>query len=236
MRCCASFTRSAPKRCSSRSTRPTPAAIALYRRLRLPRGRQAPALLPVGRRRQDRRACHAPRSSLAKRARVLQHPGAARGQSTRHDRDDPGRLSRCSSSPSGAACLRRSSIVAVRTGLFSPTIIPRLWHRLVVRALGFRVTVHGSDAGQRPLLIASNHISWTDIIILSSLAEVCFIAKSEIAGWPIFGTLARLQRTDLRRARAQAEIRRAGERARQAAGGRRRHGAVRRGQHLATAI
>ena len=85
--------------------------------------------------------------------------------------------------------------VAVRTGLFSPAIIPRLWHALVVWALGFRVTVHGSVSEQRPLLLASNHVSWSDIIILSSLTEVCFIAKSQLSGWPIFGTLARLQRT-----------------------------------------
>ena len=45
--------------------------------LRLPRGRQAPALLPVRRRRQDRRACHAPRSSLAKPA-LRAHGVAAR--------------------------------------------------------------------------------------------------------------------------------------------------------------
>jgi 1-acyl-sn-glycerol-3-phosphate acyltransferase len=84
---------------------------------------------------------------------------------------------------------------AVRTGLISPTIIPRLWHTLVTWALGFRVTVHGEIAGQRPLMLASNHISWSDITILSSIASVCFISKSELARWPIFGTLGRLQRT-----------------------------------------
>ena len=44
-------------------------------------------------------------------------------------------------------------------------------------------------------MLASNHVSWSDITILSSLAAVCFISKSELAGWPIFGTLGRLQRT-----------------------------------------
>ena len=85
--------------------------------------------------------------------------------------------------------------LAVQTGLFSPTIIPRIWHRLVTRVLGFRVTVHGEMTGQRPLMLASNHVSWSDITVLSGIASVCFIAKSELGGWPIFGTLARLQRT-----------------------------------------
>jgi 1-acyl-sn-glycerol-3-phosphate acyltransferase len=84
---------------------------------------------------------------------------------------------------------------AVRTGLISQTVIPRLWHALVTRALGFHVTVHGKMTRQRPLMLASNHVSWSDIPILSSIASVCFIAKSELARWPIFGTLGRLQRT-----------------------------------------
>lgn len=41
----------------------------------------------------------------------------------------------------------------------------------------------------------SNHVSWLDIIVLGSLRPLSFVAKSEIAGWPVVGTLARLQRT-----------------------------------------
>jgi 1-acyl-sn-glycerol-3-phosphate acyltransferase len=77
----------------------------------------------------------------------------------------------------------------------NPASIPRRWHGIVLWALGIHVTVRGRMASERPLLIASNHISWTDIMALGSVADVCFIAKSELAGWPIFGTLARLQRT-----------------------------------------
>jgi 1-acyl-sn-glycerol-3-phosphate acyltransferase len=47
----------------------------------------------------------------------------------------------------------------------------------------------------RPLLIASNHISWTDIMVVGSLADVTFIARSDLAGWPLIGKLSRLQRT-----------------------------------------
>ena len=80
-------------------------------------------------------------------------------------------------------------------------------------------------------MLASNHISWTDIIVLSSLADVSFIAKSELAGWPIFGTLGRLQRTIfVERERKRTSGEQASEIATRLAGGR-RDGAVRRGQH-----
>lgn len=86
-------------------------------------------------------------------------------------------------------------MLAVRTGWLDARPVPRLWHRLVTKLLGLRVHVRGSISEQRPLLIASNHISWTDIMVLGSLADVHFIAKSEVATWPVFGTLARLQRS-----------------------------------------
>lgn len=73
--------------------------------------------------------------------------------------------------------------------------IPRLWHRLAVKLLGIRIHVRGAPSKARPLLICSNHISWSDIMVLGSLAEVHFIAKAEVAGWPVFGLLAKLQRS-----------------------------------------
>jgi 1-acyl-sn-glycerol-3-phosphate acyltransferase len=84
---------------------------------------------------------------------------------------------------------------ALGTGLIDQHPAPRLWHRLVLRLVGFRVRVHGTLAAGRPLLIAANHVSWTDIMVLGSLADVHFIAKSEMAGWPVIGLLSRLQRT-----------------------------------------
>ena len=86
-------------------------------------------------------------------------------------------------------------LVALKTGLLDERPAPRLWHRLVLRLLGLRVRTVGEPAAARPLLIAANHISWTDVMVLGSLADVHFIAKSELASWPVLGTLARLQRT-----------------------------------------
>jgi 1-acyl-sn-glycerol-3-phosphate acyltransferase len=72
---------------------------------------------------------------------------------------------------------------------------PMYYHRLICRILGVRVEVMGEIPQHGPLLLASNHVSWIDIIVLSSVAPVSFVAKSEVAGWPFFGSLARLQRT-----------------------------------------
>jgi 1-acyl-sn-glycerol-3-phosphate acyltransferase len=72
--------------------------------------------------------------------------------------------------------------------------LPHVWQKLAARLLGVRVTVSGVPA-RPPLLLASNHVSWLDIIVLSVPLPISFIAKSEVAGWPAIGTLARLQRT-----------------------------------------
>jgi 1-acyl-sn-glycerol-3-phosphate acyltransferase len=73
--------------------------------------------------------------------------------------------------------------------------IPTLFHRCALRLVGVRVTVLGELAPTRPLLLAANHCTWLDISVLSVVAPVSFVAKAEIAGWPVFGTFARLQRS-----------------------------------------
>jgi 1-acyl-sn-glycerol-3-phosphate acyltransferase len=73
--------------------------------------------------------------------------------------------------------------------------IPVFYHRFVCRLLGIRVRRVGVPIRARPLLIVANHASWLDISIITSQAPVVFVAKSEIARWPFFGLLAKLQRT-----------------------------------------
>ncbi|WP_421696668.1 lysophospholipid acyltransferase family protein [Aestuariivirga sp.] len=69
------------------------------------------------------------------------------------------------------------------------------YHRLVCRTLGIRLDIVGKAPKRGPLLIVSNHVSWLDIVVLSAVAPVSFVAKKEVSGWPFFGSLARLQRT-----------------------------------------
>ena len=86
-------------------------------------------------------------------------------------------------------------LVGLRFDLKIRRRVPRLWHRVACRVLGLRVRVHGALETKRPLLLASNHVSWKDIMVLGSVADVVYIAKSEVRDWPVFGLLARLQAT-----------------------------------------
>lgn len=72
---------------------------------------------------------------------------------------------------------------------------PNWYHRNVCRILGIRIHVEGSVARNGPVLLVSNHTSWLDIPVLSAVAPLSFVAKSEVARWPFVSALARLQRT-----------------------------------------
>ncbi|MGE5538340.1 MAG: lysophospholipid acyltransferase family protein [Gemmatimonas sp.] len=73
--------------------------------------------------------------------------------------------------------------------------LPRLYHRVCCRLLGLHVLRRGAMVATRPALFISNHTSYLDITVLGSLLDVSFVAKAEIAGWPLFGLLAKLQRS-----------------------------------------
>jgi 1-acyl-sn-glycerol-3-phosphate acyltransferase len=73
--------------------------------------------------------------------------------------------------------------------------LPVFYHRWCCRILGIRVRRIGQPSPLRPLLFAANHVSYTDIPVLGSLVPASFIAKTEVAHWPLFGWLARLQRS-----------------------------------------
>jgi 1-acyl-sn-glycerol-3-phosphate acyltransferase len=73
--------------------------------------------------------------------------------------------------------------------------VPRYWHRAACWLLGIRIHVHGHLEYRRPLMLAANHVSWKDILVLGAVADVVYIAKAEVADWPIFGTLAKLQKS-----------------------------------------
>ncbi|WP_297111075.1 lysophospholipid acyltransferase family protein [uncultured Devosia sp.] len=74
-------------------------------------------------------------------------------------------------------------------------VLPRLFHRLGCVFLGLRVRVIGEPSHGRATLLVSNHISWTDIVAIGSVADVTFVAKSEVGKWPFVGMMANLQRT-----------------------------------------
>ena len=72
---------------------------------------------------------------------------------------------------------------------------PHRYHRLVAALFGMHIKVVGKPVRGEGVLMVANHTSWADIVIFSAVAPISFVAKSEVASWPFFGTLARLQRT-----------------------------------------
>ncbi|HUY68081.1 MAG TPA: lysophospholipid acyltransferase family protein [Alphaproteobacteria bacterium] len=76
-----------------------------------------------------------------------------------------------------------------------PFRVPRFFHRMVLGLLGLQVRTHGTMLATAPVLYVANHSSYLDIPVLGSLIPAAFVAKEDVARWPLFGMLAKLQRT-----------------------------------------
>lgn len=59
----------------------------------------------------------------------------------------------------------------------------------VSRAMGLAVAVRGDLPGSG--LIASNHLSYLDILAFASVTPCIFVSKQDVLRWPVFGTLAK---------------------------------------------
>jgi 1-acyl-sn-glycerol-3-phosphate acyltransferase len=105
------------------------------------------------------------------------------------------RLARLALYCAWTAGLMPVQLVGLALGCRWTSTLPVFYHRWCCRILGFRMRVIGAAASERPVLFAANHISYTDITILGSVISGSFIAKSEVARWPFFGWLAKLQRS-----------------------------------------
>lgn len=84
--------------------------------------------------------------------------------------------------------------VITRLGLY--WALPAIWfHKLGCIFLGLRVHTIGAPLHGRPTLLLSNHIAWTDIIAIGSVADVSFVAKKAVRETFFVGFMASLQRT-----------------------------------------
>jgi 1-acyl-sn-glycerol-3-phosphate acyltransferase len=66
----------------------------------------------------------------------------------------------------------------------------RAWSRRLLHLLNIDIRMTGTLAHPNVLVVA-NHVSWLDIFSLHAVGPVRFIAKSEIARWPVLGRLVR---------------------------------------------
>lgn len=92
-----------------------------------------------------------------------------------------------------AVLTRRLPEVVTRRPM--PRRVTRNWHARVCRLAGVDVKVHGEKPARGPTIFVANHVSYIDIIALGGLIDCSFVAKAEVAKWPVFGYLAKLQRT-----------------------------------------
>ncbi len=63
------------------------------------------------------------------------------------------------------------------------------WSATMVRLFGFRIRAYGKPLPGAVMYVA-NHVSWLDIELMHSQRAISFVAKSEIARWPLVGWLA----------------------------------------------
>lgn len=66
----------------------------------------------------------------------------------------------------------------------------RSWAQTTAR--GMRITIRvRNEPPIGPFLMVSNHLSYVDVIVLASQANCAFVAKREVASWPIIGLMCR---------------------------------------------
>ena len=100
--------------------------------------------------------------------------------------------------------------VALLTGSTLQRSLPRWYHRQCCRILGFRVERRGRQSRIHPSLYAANHSSYIDIMVLGSLLQASFIAKSEVAKLAFFRLAGKTAAVGFRRAPQAQDGRRAG--------------------------
>jgi len=64
------------------------------------------------------------------------------------------------------------------------------WAIELLARLAIKLIVKGVPAEVGPVLLAANHISWLDIMVLHAARHCRFVSKSELKQWPLVGTLA----------------------------------------------
>lgn len=84
-----------------------------------------------------------------------------------------------------------------------PYTLSLRFYKLLAKLLGLHIRTHGQMAAARPTLFVANHTSYLDILVLGAVLPASFVAKAEVARWPVIGAIASMQRTVFVERRAQ---------------------------------
>jgi 1-acyl-sn-glycerol-3-phosphate acyltransferase len=75
-----------------------------------------------------------------------------------------------------------------------PSPWPQIFLRWTARRCGLRVRIEGAPL-PRDVLMAANHVTWLDIVVLGGAAPASFVARDDVARWPAVGWAAGLNQT-----------------------------------------
>lgn len=64
------------------------------------------------------------------------------------------------------------------------------WAELTAEILGLKIAVQGAPPTP-PFLLVSNHLSYVDVLVFASQLKCVFVARGDVAGWPVIGLLCR---------------------------------------------
>jgi len=71
------------------------------------------------------------------------------------------------------------------------------WGRFILSswriAIGHQLIIKGELSSVKPTLFVANHSSYVDILVLGTFIPARFVAKQEVAKWPVIGWLSTLQ-------------------------------------------
>ena len=74
-------------------------------------------------------------------------------------------------------------------------ILTYFWQKSVCAIFRIKVKVIGTPFTDSQTIHVSNHISYLDIPVMASILRASFVAKKDVASWPVFGMLSKLQQT-----------------------------------------
>lgn len=66
----------------------------------------------------------------------------------------------------------------------------RAWALALLTRLAIKLIVVGEPPRHGPMLLAANHISWLDIVVMHAARHCRFVSKADVRHWPLIGTLA----------------------------------------------
>jgi 1-acyl-sn-glycerol-3-phosphate acyltransferase len=102
------------------------------------------------------------------------------------------------------ACWKLTRVaIHIAAGLGTITLVfPRLnqtqkeeriqaWAYTLLSKIAIHLVVNGKPPVQGPVLLAANHISWLDIVVMLASCPCRFVSKAEVGQWPVVGTLTR---------------------------------------------